>query len=154
MDFSKFSDKDFDAKEWVNGALRSHKDARISIDAHASTLVMKLQLFIQEVNKSLEETSLQVVQNLPRVMRDVEAVRQEATLLKEQMTTVKEDIKKVERETAQSMQRLVELDSMKTRMLESQNALQEADNWTTLSADVDDVFASQDIHKVIKLTRR
>ena len=32
MDFSKFSDKDFDAKEWVNGALRSHKDARISID--------------------------------------------------------------------------------------------------------------------------
>ena len=30
----------------------------------------------------------------------------------------------------------------------------EADNWTTLSADVDEVFASQDIHKVMKLTRR
>ena len=26
--------------------------------------------------------------------------------------------------------------------------LQEADNWTTLSADVEEVFASQDIHKV------
>ena len=73
------------------------------------------------MNRSLEETSLQVVHNLPRfdeclleerqpsnlevshlspspplrVMRDVEAVRQEATLLKEQMHTVKEDIKKV-----------------------------------------------------------
>ena len=76
-------------------------------------------------------------------MRDVEAVRQEATLLKEQMHTVKEDIKKVvgslcdddvmmmssctlqvERDTAQSMQRLVELDSIKCRMMESQNALQ------------------------------
>lgn len=32
MDFSKFSDADFDAKEWVNGALRAHKDARIPID--------------------------------------------------------------------------------------------------------------------------
>ena len=74
MDFSKFSDADFDAKEWVNSALRAHKDARVPIDvsdslqklhtrlrsarlpcytvgsllqAHASTLVMKLQLFIQ-----------------------------------------------------------------------------------------------------------
>lgn len=27
---------------------------------------MKLQLFIQEVNNALEETSLQMVQNLPR----------------------------------------------------------------------------------------
>ena len=32
MDFSKFSDADFDAKEWVNGALRAHKDARTPID--------------------------------------------------------------------------------------------------------------------------
>ncbi len=77
MDFSKFSDPKFDAKEWVNGALRTHKEAQTSVDvsgsccwgrrgglpryqgcklscicacslqAHASTLVMKLQLFIQ-----------------------------------------------------------------------------------------------------------
>ena len=32
MDFSKFSDADFDPKEWVNGALRAHKDARIPVD--------------------------------------------------------------------------------------------------------------------------
>lgn len=108
----------------------------------------------------------------------------------------------VESDTAQSMKRLVELDSIKSKMLQSQNALQvnlhvthtllpppilaitlslvlpphspftlplslpfpsfpsltsflisshstqEADNWTTLSADVEEVFASQDIHKV------
>ena len=34
--------------------------------AHASTLVMKLQLFIQEVNNALEDTSSQMVQSLPR----------------------------------------------------------------------------------------
>lgn len=74
---------------------------------------MKLQLFIQEVNGALEETSNTMLQNLPRyliiivarvnnchvrvcrVCRDVEAVRQEATLLREQMQIVKEDIKKV-----------------------------------------------------------
>ena len=80
--------------------------------------------------------------------RDVEAVRQEATLLREQMQIVKEDIKRVERETGQSMQTLVELDAVKHRMQSSLEALQEADNWTTLSADVEQVFSSHDVTKV------
>ena len=46
------------------------------------------------------------------------------------------------------MQTLVELDAVKQRMLESQRALKEADNWTTLLTDVEEVFASQDIDKV------
>ena len=54
----------------------------------------------------------------------------------------------MESETAQSMQTLVELDAVKQRMLESQRALKEADNWTTLLTDVEEVFASQDIDKV------
>lgn len=83
MDFSKFSDADFEVKNWVNGALAAHKDSHATLDvrkrvalttlypflppqAHASTLVMKLQLFIQEVNGSLEETSNTMLQNLPR----------------------------------------------------------------------------------------
>ena len=54
----------------------------------------------------------------------------------------------VESETGQSMQTLVELDTVKRRMLASQRALKEADNWTTLLADVEEVFATQDIDKV------
>ncbi|KAL5483724.1 hypothetical protein EMCRGX_G020132 [Ephydatia muelleri] len=148
MDLTRFSDPDFDVKEWVNGALRAHKDPTTPLDAYASTLVMKLQLFIQEVNSTIEETSAQIVQGLPKVLRDVESVRQEAQLLKEQMTVVKEDIKLIESNTAHSMKVLVEVDSMKTKMVASQRALQEADNWTTLSADVEDVFASQDLQKI------
>ncbi len=88
-------DANFDAVEWVNAAFRAQKDAPDQKDAHAATLVMKLQLFIQEVNHSLEETSQQAVQNIPRVLREVESVKQEASFLKEQMQLVKEDIKKV-----------------------------------------------------------
>lgn len=52
MDFSKFLDDDFDVKEWVNGAFQVvQRDGR---DTHAATLVMKLQLFIQEVNNAIE----------------------------------------------------------------------------------------------------
>lgn len=55
MDFSKFLADDFDVKDWVNGAFKvAQKDAPGKADAHAATLVMKLQLFIQEVNNSIE----------------------------------------------------------------------------------------------------
>lgn len=41
---------------------------------------------------------------MPRVLREVEALKQEAAFLKEQMVLVREDIKKLEEDTAQSMQ--------------------------------------------------
>ncbi|XP_056153347.1 conserved oligomeric Golgi complex subunit 7 [Lampris incognitus] len=145
MDFSKFLDEDFDVKDWVNGAFRVvQKDAPGKADAHAATLVMKLQLFIQEVNNAIEESSHQALQNMPRVLRDVEALKQEASFLKEQMVLVKEDIKKFEQDTVQSMQVLVEIDQVKTRMHMAAEALQEADKWSTLSADIEETFKTQD----------
>jgi len=53
---------------------------------YATTLVMKLQLLTQEVNNVIEETSQEVVSNLPRVLRDIEVVKQEALLLQEQVS--------------------------------------------------------------------
>ncbi|KAK2884859.1 conserved oligomeric Golgi complex subunit 7 [Channa argus] len=146
MDFSKFLDDDFDVKDWVNGAFKvAQKDAPGKADTHAATLVMKLQLFIQEVNNAIEETSNQALQNMPRVLRDVEALKQEASFLKEQMVLVKEDIKKFEQDTVQSMQVLVEIDQVKSRMQLAAEALQEADKWSTLSADIEETFKTQDL---------
>lgn len=56
MDFSKFLADDFDVKDWINAAFRAGpKDgAAGKADGHAATLVMKLQLFIQEVNHAVE----------------------------------------------------------------------------------------------------
>uniref|UniRef100_A0A8C1U2J6 Conserved oligomeric Golgi complex subunit 7 n=1 Tax=Cyprinus carpio TaxID=7962 RepID=A0A8C1U2J6_CYPCA len=146
MDFSKFLAEDFDVKDWVNGAFKVvQKEAPGKTDAHASTLVMKLQLFIQEVNNSIEESSNQALQNMPRVLRDIEALKQEASFLKDQMILVKEDIKRFEQDTVQSMQVLVEIDQVKSRMQLAAEALQEADKWSTLSADIEETFKTQDV---------
>ncbi|KAM9099849.1 conserved oligomeric Golgi complex subunit 7 [Sarcophilus harrisii] len=146
MDFSKFLADDFEVKEWINGAFRAApKEASGKVDGHAATLVMKLQLFIQEVNNAVEETSHQALQNMPKVLRDVEALKQEASFLKEQMILVKEDIKKFEQDTAQSMQVLVEIDQVKSRMQLAAESLQEADKWSTLSADIEETFKTQDV---------
>ncbi|XP_077173189.1 conserved oligomeric Golgi complex subunit 7 isoform X3 [Paroedura picta] len=154
MDFSKFLAEDFEVKAWVNGAFRAvQQEVPGKVDAHAATLVMKLQLFIQEVNKAVEETSQQALQNMPRVLREVEALKQEASFLKEQMVLVREDIKRLEVDTAQSMQVLVELDHVKSRMQVAAEALQEADKWSTLSVDIEETFKTQDVSLIsAKLT--
>lgn len=57
MDFSKFLAEDFDVKEWINAAFKAgpkETAAAGKADSHAATLVMKLQLFIQEVNHAVE----------------------------------------------------------------------------------------------------
>ncbi|XP_071616964.1 conserved oligomeric Golgi complex subunit 7 isoform X3 [Heliangelus exortis] len=146
MDFSRFLSDDFEVKGWVNAAFRAvQQEAPGKVDAHAATLVMKLQLFIQEVNNAVEETSHQALQNMPRVLREVEVLKQEATFLKEQMILVKEDIKKFEEDTAQSMQVLVEIDRVKSRMQLAAESLQEADKWSTLSADIEETLKTQDV---------
>ncbi|XP_023375859.1 conserved oligomeric Golgi complex subunit 7 [Pteropus vampyrus] len=94
---------------------------------------------------AVEETSLQALQNMPRVLRDVEALRQEASFLREQMVLVKEDIRKFEQDTSQSMQVLVDIDQVKSRMQLAAQSLQEADKWSTLSADIEETFKTQDV---------
>ncbi|NWX32732.1 COG7 protein, partial [Notiomystis cincta] len=99
------------------------------------------------------ETSHQALQNMPRVLREVEVLKQEATFLKEQMILVKEDIKKFEEDTAQSMQVLVEIDQVKSRMQLAAESLQEADKWSTLSADIEETLKTQDVSLIsAKLT--
>nr|CAD7404092.1 unnamed protein product [Timema poppensis] len=109
---------------------------------------MKLQLYVQQVNSALEDTSQQVLQSLPRVMRDTELLHQEALLLWEKMQLVKVEIAKVEQDTGQSMATLERIDNIKTELQAAKQALHEADNWIILAADLEEVFESGDIESI------
>ena len=85
MDLSKFSDDNFSVKDWVNSVFRSQPD---DSETYTTTLVARLQNYIQVVNKSLEEASQQTVANLPRVLRDVDTLKQETSFLCQQMKQV------------------------------------------------------------------
>ncbi|XP_037793470.1 LOW QUALITY PROTEIN: conserved oligomeric Golgi complex subunit 7-like [Penaeus monodon] len=147
MDLTTFSQESFEPKEWINSIFRS-PEAHQNRDHYASSQVLRLQLAIQEVNNALEETSQQVMASLPRVLRDIESLGHEVAVLKNQMKSVRQDIEKVEHNTAASMQTLVKLDSLKGKISASSQALREADNWTTLSTDIEEVMDSGDIDAI------
>jgi conserved oligomeric Golgi complex subunit 7 len=67
------------------------------------------------------------------------------------MRNVRGDIQKVNQDTADSMKNLIELDLVKNRVQSASKALQEADNWVTLSAQIDEVFETKDAAQVCHL---
>ena len=104
---------------------------------------MKLQLMIAKLNSSLEEQCEQVSAGLlrPKVLRDIESLQQEAVLLKGRISDVRSEMEKSNSQNAQeSMQTLIEMDKLKQRMQATSKALKEADNWTTLTTEIEDVF--------------
>ncbi|XP_026292133.1 conserved oligomeric Golgi complex subunit 7 isoform X1 [Frankliniella occidentalis] len=147
MDMSAFSDDNFDAKDWINATFRT-PEVKDNRDAFVSSLVMKLQLYVQQVNSALEETSQQVLQSLPRVMRDTDVLQQETLLLREKMKTVREEMSKVQSDTGESLATLEHIDQLKMRLQKAKQALHEADNWSLLAADLEEVFESGDIENM------
>ena len=100
MDFAKFTDDDFDPKTWINECFNSLERTESSDDGAgggsgaftkvsgstitpaeqlAGTGIMKLQLSIQELSSSLEDSCQQMLQNIPRIVRELDAVQQVAT---------------------------------------------------------------------------
>lgn len=147
MDVSAFSEDTFDAKEWINKTFKT-AEAQENKDAFVTSLVMKLQLYVQQVNSALEETSQSILSSLPRVLRDSQLLQQEALALKEKMVTVKQEIAKVEESTVSSIESLERLDKIKTQLETAKRGLEEADNWTALANDVEEVFESGDIEAI------
>jgi translation initiation factor 2B subunit (eIF-2B alpha/beta/delta family) len=66
QEFSKFFEDDFNVIDWLNQAFRLQKESNQNVDNYTGTLITKLQMFIQEMNNSIEETSQQTVQQFPR----------------------------------------------------------------------------------------
>ncbi|KAL1122589.1 hypothetical protein AAG570_002919, partial [Ranatra chinensis] len=123
QDISAFSEENFDVQEWINKTFRA-------VD-----------------NQENKEVGL-VLQNLPRVMHDSDMIHKEALLLKEKMKSVREEIAKIERDTGESMASLERLDRMKTELQTAKQALHEADNWTLLATDIEEVFESHNIDSI------
>lgn len=93
---------------------------------------MKLQLYVQQVNNALEETSQQVLASLPKIIRDTKNLQQEAMVLKEKMAAVREEIEKIEHDTGKSINIIERLDFLKNMLNIAKQGLHESDNWTVL----------------------
>ena len=86
MDFSSFSDANFDAKAWINDAIKASKSD--GTETFVSSMILKLQLLSQEVSSSFEETSSQTLVRMPRALMEIERMSKEAKNLRANLNTL------------------------------------------------------------------
>ncbi|RZC34964.1 conserved oligomeric Golgi complex subunit 7 [Asbolus verrucosus] len=144
---SAFSDDNFDTKAWINGILKNAEN-QDKKENYTMSVVMKLQLCVQQVNSALEETSQQVLMSLPKIIRDTKNLHQEAAVLKEKMAAVRDEIVKIERDTGKSINTIEKLDTIKNELHLAKQGLHESDNWSVLVNDLEEVFDSKNIENI------
>ncbi|XP_074109014.1 conserved oligomeric Golgi complex subunit 7 [Cotesia typhae] len=147
MDIAGFSNDNFNVKDWVNKILES-LDLQNDKDAYVTSLVMKLQMYVQQVNLTVEETSQNVLVSLPRIFRETQLLQQEAASLKDKMSVVKDEIAKIEKDTSLSITSLAKIDKIKFDLEQAKQSLHEADNWSILANQVEESFETDDIEVI------
>lgn len=60
QDVSDFSNEEFAATDWVNKIFADKSDSGQSKAAVVTSLVSKLQLYVQQVNEKIEDTSQEI----------------------------------------------------------------------------------------------
>ncbi|XP_050079458.1 conserved oligomeric Golgi complex subunit 7 [Anopheles maculipalpis] len=149
-DISAFSGDDFDVSSWINTSYeRSQRTAATGSaggkEAFVSSLVSKMQLYVQQINVALEQTGGQVLKNIPKVISDASMLQIESGLLKQRMNQVQREIAHLQTETGDCMVSLERLDNIKQRLQSSKQCLQEADGWGKLAGELEDLLEKSDI---------
>ncbi|XP_026480766.1 conserved oligomeric Golgi complex subunit 7 [Ctenocephalides felis] len=144
MDLTQFAEEDFDPVAWINGMTMSD-DAKDRPEDIVNNLLGKIQSCIKQVSQDLEETSQQILVTLPNIIKDTKLLQLEAETLKGKMISMNDEIAKVQDESGQCMSDLEELDKLKTELESAKQSLMEADKWTNLVSDIEELFEQSQV---------
>ncbi|KAL2936530.1 Conserved oligomeric Golgi complex subunit 7 [Bienertia sinuspersici] len=95
VDLGAFSDENFDAKKWINNAVKA-RHSQDGLENHLVDLEMKLQLMSEEISANLEEQSSAAILRVPRATRDVIRIRDDAVSLRSSISSILSKLKQVE----------------------------------------------------------
>ncbi|KAI6659418.1 oligomeric Golgi complex subunit 7 [Oopsacas minuta] len=153
MDITRFSDPEFEVKSWINEMLEPQQidissTGTSSFEVQASNLMMKLQLMVQELQSKVQEAGQRMIASVPKAVRDLESLKSEAHSLKQELREIDKKIEIFGKEYCLDVQSLKTLDAVKSRLELSINDLKEANNWSVLTQDLDEILYSKDLQQI------
>ena len=136
MDFKAFSEEHFDPIQWIDKTLDSSPDPE-NKESYASTILYRLQVMIQEVDSSLEETSRQIMKELPKLLSQAESLEENANFVKNQVEDLNSKLHELishDNESSQLIEKLKELHFEKER-LSSRDEIETDDNSVVINVE-------------------
>jgi hypothetical protein len=111
VDFSGFSDADFNVKKWINASLIHSSGgagagvaAPAQVDANLSTIMMKIQLLSQDCHSVIDDLSSNLLLNMPRVLHESERIASDSLALRTVIRGIQSKLDEIEGHSAQSVQ--------------------------------------------------
>uniref|UniRef100_T1PIT1 Conserved oligomeric Golgi complex subunit 7 n=1 Tax=Musca domestica TaxID=7370 RepID=T1PIT1_MUSDO len=164
MDISALSEDKFDAVDWINQNFKKYSEENKSAAANTNnrnsdaddkvaiefinSYVSKLQLYVQQVNYAVEESSQQLVANLPKIVKDVKSLHADVRSLQGRMLEMRQEVAAVQEETGECMATLEKLNSKQIKLQTAKESLQESDGWGNLLSQLEDSFEKNDLKSV------
>lgn len=162
MDISALSEDKFDAVDWINEHFKKFSEENKTSKAASVTkstndsgdnlalefinnYVSKLQLYVQQVNYAVEDSSQQLVASLPRIVKDVKTLHSDVKSLQGRMLEMRQEVAAVQEETGECMATLEKLNSQQTKLQTAKESLQESDGWGNLISGLEDSFERSDL---------
>jgi hypothetical protein len=112
-------------------------------------LVLQLQLLSQELSLRIDALCDEALKAIPRILHDLEFISKDATALLGTIRSIHTELEATDRSSPhEAFDNLVKMDTIRKRMEASRAALKEAESWTTLTTEIEAIFASNDLEKV------
>ncbi|TPX34644.1 hypothetical protein SmJEL517_g02687 [Synchytrium microbalum] len=124
----------------------SSSAATPSIDRLASGILSQLEQLSFELSTQLDTLSTTTINALPQVLHDLGQARKQSSVVSSLVRESKLAMSKRHQEddTNVTFEHLTRVDTVKTRMEASKKMLKEAENWNTLPAEMEGIFAGKD----------
>uniref|UniRef100_A0A1A9X3Q5 Conserved oligomeric Golgi complex subunit 7 n=1 Tax=Glossina brevipalpis TaxID=37001 RepID=A0A1A9X3Q5_9MUSC len=163
MDMVALSEDKFNAVQWINdnfknfleeNAYSSKKENEKSDNDNEKAMdfinnyVSKLQLYVQQVNYAIEESSQQLISSMPRIVKEAKSLQTDVQDLQKRMFLMRQEVAAVQEETGECMTTLERLNSMQIKLQNAKESLQESDGWGNLIAGLEDGFERNDLKDI------
>ncbi|KAI8843279.1 oligomeric Golgi complex subunit 7 [Chytriomyces cf. hyalinus JEL632] len=123
------------AKAWANAQLASGSNAQSHVTA--------MQLRCADASKSVAAACEDAVRNIPRWRNDLTLVARNIAETRDAISA----LATLGSASNTAFDSLLVLDMIRSRMEAARNALQEAENWNSLTSELDEIFANSDFTK-------
>lgn len=105
----------------------------------------KLQLYVQQVNYAVEDSSQQVVASMPRIAKEAATLQCDVAMLQQKMSAMRQEVASVQERTGDCMATLERLNTLQSKLQAAKESLQESDGWGNLLSELEDCFERNDL---------
>ncbi|KAJ3165640.1 hypothetical protein HK101_000188 [Irineochytrium annulatum] len=129
-------------------ARASTSQRQSSLDTLASHLVNRLQLHAQELSSRLDGLADEAVRSVPRILHDIGFISRDGATLGSTILAIQRELDAADRGVSHAaFDALLRLETVRSRMEASRSSLREAENWNTLTAELEAIFAAGDLER-------